>query len=187
MIDTNYLKITEQLRREMYYLLKCVCCAIFKDDFEQLINGLWFEKFKLDEKDISRKSIIYHGSTLFLDQVNWESLSNQSQMEWLNRFSFKTLLGTLLNNEQLLDYFCKKNLISKEKTIMVFQKIYDWNSFCVGPHNTFEYKRLNNYWFKNNIVEPVWDYYNILSRNNERECQRIKEALIKVENIIKQW
>ena len=133
-----------------------------------------------------QNSIIFHNSTFFLNKVKWQNIPRDSRVRWLNRFKFNVLLSVLLNNEKLLTFFCEKKMLNLEKTIISFHKMENWINLCVGCQSSLNYSRISRNEFENYIINPAWDFYDILSRNNKKECKEIKKVLIDAEKWIKQ-
>ena len=154
---------------------------VFKDDFGVFMAGLWE---KPDEKipPILDRKVIPTGETIkTLEQTDWNALSGNKKMEWLKRMDLQALLKALFYRPESLDLFCEKNSLIKRKMQSVLQRMINWRNYGVGHKSVYKYEQMGEEDFKQKILEPVWEFTDLLSRHYAKECEIIRNILHQIE------
>lgn len=162
-------------------IVPTIYCDVFKDDFDIFMDDLWE---KPDEKypAILDQSVLHVGESIeSLKKIDWKSVSKEKQMEWLKRLDLQALLKALRFRPKALDYFCEKNSLVKEKMTNVLQSMINWRNYGVGHKSVYKYEQMDERVFKLNILEPVWDFYDLLSRKYQVECEILRKTLREIE------
>ena len=163
-------------------ILPVIYFDVFHDDFNTFMYGLWR---KTDDKfpPIIDQSIFGLGETIeTLERTNWDSLSDEKKMEWLKRMDVQALLKALRFRPISLDIFCQKNSLVKSKMTNVLQAMINWRNYGVGHKSVYKYETMDETVFKLHILEPVWEFYDLLSRNYQKECETLRKTLLDIEN-----
>lgn len=166
-------------------ILPTIYFNVFKDDFDVLMYGLWM---KPDENHppILDQSVLHMGETFqTLEKINWKTLPEEKQMEWLKRLDLQALLKALRFRPVSLDLFCEKNSLVKEKLVNVLQAMINWRNYGVGHKSVYKYEQMDERVFKLNILEPVWELYDLLSRYYPKECELLRKTLKEIETRMK--
>ncbi len=154
---------------------------VFKDDFNIFMYGLW-NKPDDTHPPILEQSVLHVGESIqTLEQTNWNALSKEKQIEWLKRLDLQALLKSLRFRDISLDYFCEKNSLVKSKMTNVLQSMINWRNYGVGHKSVYKYEQMDESIFKLNILEPVWDFYDLLSRKYQVECEILRKTLREIE------
>lgn len=154
---------------------------VFKDDFSVFMFGLWE---KTDEKHppILDQSVLQTGESIqALKNTNWDALPKEKKMEWLKRMDLQALLKALRFRNKPLELFCEKNSLVKGKMISVLQAMINWRNYGVGHKSIYKYEQMDEKVFKLNILEPVWEFTDLLSRYYGKECGKLRKILQKIE------
>ena len=166
-------------------IVPTIYCDVFKDDFDVFMDGLWIST---DEKHppILDQSILQPGETIQkLEKTKWKSLSMDKQMEWLKRMDLQALLKALLFRPESLKLFCEKNTLVQFKMTSVLKSMVKWRNYGIGHKSVFKYEQMDENVFKLNILEPVWEFSDLLSRYYERECRLLRKELQDIERRMK--
>ena len=162
-------------------ILPKIYYSAFNDQFDVFMDNLW-EKPDENHGPILDKMALESGETPeVLERINWNKLSKERKMEWLKRMDVQALLKALRFRPKSLDIFCEKNSLVKSKMINVLQAMINWRNYGVGHKTIFKYEKMDEKIFKLNILEPVWEFYDLLSRYYTIECDILHKTLQEIE------
>ena len=162
-------------------ILPTIYFNVFKDDFDVFMYRLWMKPDE-DHPPILDKSVLHMGETFqTLENTNWKALPPEKQMEWLKRLDLQALLKALRFRPVSLELFCEKNSLVKEKMEKVLQAMINWRNYGVGHKSVYKYEQMDERVFKLNILEPVWEFYDLLSRYYPKECELLRKTLKGIE------
>ncbi len=181
-----YMDQSNKLVDVLSEIIPPIYCDIFKDDFDVFMYGLWESA---DEKypPIMDQSILRVGESIqTLEKIDWKSLPKEKRLEWLKRMDLQALLKAVRYREKTLKLFCEKNSLIEDKITMVYQSLINWRNYGVGHKSIYKYEQMNEAVFKLKIIEPVWEFYDFLSRYYEKECRELHTALMEIEKKTKQ-
>ena len=166
-------------------IIPTIYCDVFKDDFDIFMNGLWDAPDDTHPPIIDKSILKIGETTQSLEKIKWKSLSKEKQMEWLKRLDLQALLKALRFRPESLKLFCEKNSLVESKMANVLQSMINWRNYGVGHKSVFKYEQMDEALFKLNILEPVWEFSDLLSRYYGRECETLRRTLQDVEKRMK--
>ena len=175
-----YINQVNKLADVILSSLQKIYYKTFHECFDVFMFGLWEKNGNipaiLDQKVLEKDETVKQ-----LESKDWKSLGNHDIKKWLNRMDLQTLLKAIRYRPDALRVFCEKNILNEENTISVFQTMINWRNYSIGHQSVYQYENMSDEVFKLKILEPVWELYELLARNNSSESANLKDSLKSIE------
>lgn len=171
-----YINQVNKLADVILNALQKIYYKTFNDCFDVFMGGLWIKNGNnpaiLDQNVLEKNETVQQ-----LESIDWKSLDGNEIQKWLNRMDLQTLLKAIRYRPDALRVFCEKNILNEESTISVFQGMINWRNYSIGHQSVYQYENMSDDVFKLKILEPAWELYELLARNNSDESASLKETL----------
>ena len=172
-----YMKQANEIVDVLSEIIPTIYYDVFKDHFDIFMDKLWVKPDEKNPPILDRLMLPPGANVRTLEQTNWNALPEDKKMEWLKRMDLQALLKALAFRPKSLNLFCEKNSLKKEKMESVLHPMINWRNYGVGHKSVYKYEQMSEKDFKQIILEPVWDFTDLLSRHYAKECEIIRKKL----------